>query len=76
MVLAALDAATGGLEREDVLRWLKSGLAGVARADVDLLENYALVWNISGSRWASDWTAHPAGYDAAWDDDARAQLAS
>lgn len=75
MVLAALDAATGGLEREDVLRWLKSGLAGVARADVDLLENYALVWNISGSRWASDWTAHPAGYDAAWDDDARAQLA-
>lgn len=48
MVLAALDAATGGLEREDVLRWLKSGLAGVARADVDLLENYALVWNISG----------------------------
>lgn len=66
MVITALEAATGGMEREAVLWWLKSACSGVDQVEADLLENYAITWNVAGSRWETPWTAHPDGYDAAW----------
>lgn len=66
MVMTALEAATGGMERDTVLWWLKSAGSGVEQAEADLLENYAITWNVSGSRWEAAWTAHPDGYDAVW----------
>lgn len=76
LILGALDAATGGFEYEDVFRCLKTGLAGVEAGECDILENYALKWDIRGTMWVRDvaWTAHPDGYVAEWDDAARARL--
>lgn len=76
LVLGALDAVTGGFEYEDVFRCLKTGLAGLTAEECDVLENYALKWDIRGDMWARgvDWTAHPDGYGAAWDDASRARL--
>jgi len=76
LLLGALDAVTGGFEYEDVFRCLKTGLAGLSAEECDILENYALTWDIHGNMWVRDvaWTAHPNGYGAAWDDAAQERL--
>ena len=76
LLLGALDAATGGFEYEDVFRCLKTGLAGLTMEECDILENYALKWEIRGAAWTREapWTAHPDGYGADWTDEASARL--
>lgn len=76
LLLGALDAASGGFEYEDVFRCLKTGLAGLSMEECDLLENYALKWELRGAMWTREapWTAHPDGYGADWTDEARARL--
>ena len=78
LLLGALDAATGGFEYEDVFRCLKTGLAGLTMEECDLLENYALKWEVRGGAWTREtpWSAHPDGYGADWTDEARERLAA
>lgn len=61
-VLTALEAVSGGMEYEDVLRHLKTGLCAIDSSDCDLLENYAYTWSVRGKRWFSEWTLHPDGF--------------
>lgn len=61
MLLRALDAATGGLQTDDVLAYLKSGFAPLTQTQCDLLENYAALWHINGLRWEQTWTMNPYG---------------
>ena len=49
LLLGAVDAVTGGLEYEDMFRYLKTGLAGITPAECDLLENYVILWQIRGA---------------------------
>lgn len=65
-VLDALEAALGGFELNDVLRYLKSALSSVDQEACDRLENYAYVWSINGSRWLTNWENHPEGLDGVW----------
>ena len=52
MLLGALDAVTGGFDREDVFRCLKTGLGGITPDECDILENYVILWDIRGnSMW-------------------------
>ena len=64
LITAALDTAAGGYRYDDVFRYLKTGLTDLSQEDVDLLENYALTWNLEGSAWTGSkpWTNHPKGY--------------
>ena len=61
--LCAIRAASGRMEREDVVAYLRSDGSPVTQAECDLLENYAFIWNITGERWKGPWTWHPRGYD-------------
>ncbi len=65
-VLSAVDAAVGGFEQSDVLRYIKSPLSPLNITECDRLENYAILWNISGSRWENTWENHPSGLGADW----------
>ena len=65
-VLSAMDAALGGLEQQDVLRYIKSALSPLTLKECDQLEAYVRLWNISGSRWLSPWTGHPKGLTDVW----------
>ena len=78
LLLGALDAVTGGFEYEDMFRCLKTGLAGLTAEECDILENYAVTWDVRGTMWIRDtaWTAHPLGYGMTWDDAATARLAA
>jgi len=73
-VLSAMDAALGGFERQDVLRYLKSALSPLDAEVCDELENYAFLWSVNGSRWLQTWENHPDGLGAQWTDEAKDKL--
>lgn len=49
---------------------------GLSMAECDILENYALKWEIRGAMWTREtpWSAHPDGFGEEWTDEARARL--
>ena len=73
-VLTALDAALGDYDQRSVFRYLRSALSGVDSDTCDLIENYAFLWDIRGSRWLQTWENHPDGLGAEWTLDARQRL--
>ena len=73
-VLSALDAAVGGFDQRETLRYLRSALSPVDSDTCDQLENYAVIWGIRGSHWTQNWTGHPDGLSGQWDDVSRQQL--
>ncbi len=62
MLLTALEAACGAMDTDEVLAYLKSGFVPLDRERCDRLENYVLLWRISGSRWERPWTMNPDGF--------------
>ena len=68
LLTAALRTVGDGYEYDSLFRYLKTGLTGVAQADVDRLENYVLRWELRGSQWSrkGDWNWHPEGYSVKW----------
>lgn len=74
MLLSALEAAAGGMEQESVLAYLKAGFLPISRDHCDRLENYALLWDINGSRWEQRWQMSPQGMGKPLDEPARAEL--
>ena len=73
-VLAALDAALDGFDRPTVLRYLRSVLSPLDPDTCDLVENYAITWDIRGRGWTKEWTAHPAGLQEDWSEEEKALL--
>ena len=76
-VLTAIDAALGGFDQKDVLRYLKSTLSPLDIEQCDKLENYAILWSIDGNRWLDPWENHPKGMAelwTQWDQDALVSL--
>lgn len=60
-LLCAMNAALGGFERQDVIRYMKSILSPLTTDDCDIVENYSILWGINGGRWTTDWVNHPDG---------------
>ena len=73
-VLTALDAAVGGFDSRDVLRYLKSALSPISLEECDKLENYALLWDIQGKKWLNDWSMHPQGLQEEWTQEDRCEM--
>ena len=76
LIRSAYDVVTGGWDFDDVFTCLKTGLAGLDRAECDELENYAFLWSLRGKAWtdAADWTLHPDGFTGEYTDDVKARL--
>ena len=73
-VLSAMDAALGGFEQRSVLRYLRSVLSPIDPDVCDLVENYAVVWGVRGSRWQDTWTWHPEGLSGIFDEESTGRL--
>ncbi|MBN1506818.1 MAG: exodeoxyribonuclease V subunit gamma [Sedimentisphaerales bacterium] len=71
LICTALEAVTGGFDHADVFAYLKSDLAAIDPAKIDLLENYCLAFGVDGRDWLSDepWR-FKAGDDIDFDEDA------
>ncbi|MBQ9839150.1 MAG: exodeoxyribonuclease V subunit gamma [Oscillospiraceae bacterium] len=65
-LLNALDAVQSGFEQKSVLRYLKSVLSPLSMDRCDSLENYVILWGISGRRWHEPWKNHPMGLGESW----------
>ncbi len=74
LVTSALAAAGSDYPYEELFRYLKTGLTGLDDEERDLLENYALTWDLKGSAWTrkKPWDMHPEGYGRAFTDEDRA----
>ena len=75
-VIYALDAALGGFEQRDVLRYLRSTLSPLEQDACDKMENYAYIWAVSGHAWTREWTGHPLGLSQNWDENTSLALAA
>ena len=73
-VLAALDAALGGFDQKDTVRYLRSALSPLDPDTCDMVENYTILWGIRGKRWLEPWEFHPVGLGEPWDEAAHEQL--
>lgn len=73
-VIFGLEAALGGFEQRDVLRYLRSTLSPLELDACDKVENYAYIWAVSGLAWTREWTGHPQGLSERWDDAASREL--
>lgn len=62
LVTSALECVLSGFDADDLFMMLKTGLCGLNIEEVSDLENYALMWGISGGKFLADWTAHPEGF--------------
>ncbi|MGL5822777.1 MAG: helicase-exonuclease AddAB subunit AddB [Sarcina sp.] len=57
LITSAFDVITKNWSYESVFKYLKSGLTGIARTDIDILENYVLAYGIKGDKWKiPEWT--------------------
>ncbi len=74
-VIFGLEAALGGFEQRDVLRYLRSTLSPLGLDACDKMENYVYIWAVSGLAWTREWTGHPQGLSEAWNDTATRDLA-
>ncbi|MBQ3215377.1 MAG: PD-(D/E)XK nuclease family protein [Oscillospiraceae bacterium] len=73
-VLSALEAALDGYEQKAMLRYLSSPLSPMNPDTYDLVENYAVIWNITGQKWNQPWTEHPDGLSGKWGSHAQRRL--
>lgn len=55
LIRASVDVAVRNFSYESVFRFLRTGLTGIARRDVDMLENYVLAHGIKGWQWKRPW---------------------
>ncbi|MBQ6702307.1 MAG: exodeoxyribonuclease V subunit gamma [Clostridia bacterium] len=64
LILASLAVHNRNWQYNDVISYLKTGLAGVSYDECDILENYASTWNINGRRWHDgiEWNMNPDGF--------------
>ncbi len=61
-VRAALQIAQKGINSEDVLRLLKTGLCGQDTQHISELENYAYTWDLSSTDWLQPFVKSPSGF--------------
>ncbi len=74
-ILAALDAARGGLRTDDMLRCLKTGMIdGIRPSDISHTENYCFIWNIPRGGWEQPFDQHPDGMGGRENEEAASRL--
>ncbi len=62
-ILSSVSAALS-FDTEDILRFVKSGLAGLSVNEISRLENYVYIWNINGNKWLEPWKMSSGGLDS------------
>ncbi len=67
-VISALESALGGFEQEDMLRYIRTMFSSLTLEQCDKVENYVVIWNISGKKWLEEWKFHPDGLSDKWTD--------
>ncbi len=64
MIASAYEIIHGGWALDDVISYIRTGLAGLNERECDELENYLFTWQLRGGAWLrkGNWRQHPEGY--------------
>lgn len=63
LVLTALEAINNNFSSDSIFKYLKTGLAGLDTIEISKLENYTLLWGISGNAWNCAFKLSPSGIE-------------
>lgn len=76
LIALAYEIVRGGWAVDDVISYMRTGLAGLAPAECDVLENYIFKWQLQGGAWhrSADWRQHPDGYGCEYTDETEETL--
>ena len=76
MIACVYEILRGGWALDDMVSYLRTGLAGLDERECDELERYLFKWQIRGSAWErrGDWRQHPDGYGADYTPEAEERL--
>ena len=76
LILGAYEIVGGGWEPDDVISYLRTGLAGLDMQECDELENYVYTWQLRAGAWTQekDWRLHPDGYGAQYTEQTQERL--
>ena len=68
LIACAYEIIEGGWALDDMVSYLRTGLAGLTESECDELESYLFKWQLRGSAWTrqGDWRQHPEGYGGAY----------
>jgi ATP-dependent helicase/nuclease subunit B len=70
LTVSALGLACGAFTHENIMRYLKTGLADLKTAEISLLENYMFTWDIRGEPGVrAEWRLNPSGFGEMTGDD-------
>ncbi|MBR1703920.1 MAG: hypothetical protein IJ720_00980, partial [Clostridia bacterium] len=72
---SVLGLLSRGFTSENLLQYLKTGLAGVSAFDTAELENYVFLWDIKGHSWQEPFSWNPFGLDTNFVKDAEVEEA-
>lgn len=73
-VLAAVDTAMSDFDQKDVLRYLRTSLSPLSLETGDEMENYVILWGITGKKWLENWKNNPLGLGEVMTEAAQQQL--
>ena len=76
LIAGAYEILSGGWALDDVLSYLRTGLAGLDEQECDELERYLFKWQIRGGAWErrGDWRQHPEGYGGEYTEEVEERL--
>ncbi len=74
LVRNVLEISCGGYSTDTVMRCMKTSLAGLDIDECFELENYVLMWGITGKAWLSEWTYNPDGFGVEMSSERQARL--
>ena len=76
LIASAYEIVRGGWALDDVMAYLRTGLAGLDESECDELERYLYKWQLRGGAWErrGDWRQHPDGYGAEFTEETEDRL--
>ncbi len=76
LISAAYAVVQGGWQIDDVISYMRTGLAGLDESECDELENYIFKWQLRASAWMrrGSWRQHPDGYGREFDEPSQQRL--
>ena len=76
LIFSAFAVCERGFRGEDVISYIKTGLAGITADEISLFENYIVKWNLRGKRiyGEDEWNMSPHGYGASLTEEDRHTL--
>lgn len=75
-ISCVFDAIHTNFSTQSILKLLKTELTSITFDEVSRLENYAFMWDITGSAWLTEFKNHPGGYEEVFSENDKKALSS